>query len=508
MANRSADEARPEGHRSGMAWKAALVVLLLLIAGSLLWMRGGAERTTFPMKEVLTPAGLMENAVPQQCDHTAATEVKRYPRFRSAKPLYGKFFIHSADRKNKPEAGYFFAIDESRGTDSGYDTLYLDANHNVDLTDDKPAESHAPPPIARARTFFDVLKIPGARDDGGEIAVAPLLGNWGTGEPMVSFPAGYMRKGRVWMADRKYEVDLVGCDLASSRYDGAATTVRLYRRESKWGFGWLSIGPLKLYSPAEEMQGTLSTMFPVKNSWFSLTTTANCDSVTVHAYAGDVGVVRVSFGGSTSGNYISSGTLHCDTGTDVYVPMEGAVGPVPSKGELRVPVGNYAPEYLGVSLASFYLAARRRYPEGKRNVYSEADCFLKVRKDAPCILDIDSSAEMAWPGFNESAVLRPGDIVSARPMLSTPTVVVSGVFQKPGFKCLYPTVKVEDSAGKTLTESTLRSIYNWRIPPGFVPRGGNETLRMTVTWDTKGLFGVVTGTKEIVVESTDWRSGE
>lgn len=53
------------------------------------------------------------------------------PRYASKRPMYSVFLL-GPEKKTRLRA----VIDESRGTGSGYDTLYLDANHNLDFTDD------------------------------------------------------------------------------------------------------------------------------------------------------------------------------------------------------------------------------------------------------------------------------------------------------------------------------------------------------------------------------------
>jgi hypothetical protein len=53
------------------------------------------------------------------------------PAYVSRKPLYGHVKLG-----NGKDTKYTFVIDESHGTRSGYDTFYIDANNNQDLTDD------------------------------------------------------------------------------------------------------------------------------------------------------------------------------------------------------------------------------------------------------------------------------------------------------------------------------------------------------------------------------------
>jgi hypothetical protein len=53
------------------------------------------------------------------------------PVYFSKRPLYGEIQLGDSEDKN-----HTVVLDESKGTRSGYDTMYIDANNNEDLTDD------------------------------------------------------------------------------------------------------------------------------------------------------------------------------------------------------------------------------------------------------------------------------------------------------------------------------------------------------------------------------------
>lgn len=53
------------------------------------------------------------------------------PTYLSDRPLYGKLKLGDGE-----DNAHVLVWDESEGTGSGYDTFYIDANNNGDLTDD------------------------------------------------------------------------------------------------------------------------------------------------------------------------------------------------------------------------------------------------------------------------------------------------------------------------------------------------------------------------------------
>ena len=57
--------------------------------------------------------------------------LSKEPEYKSARPLYSA--VELGDAKDR---FITLVVDESKGSGSGYDTLYVDANNNGDLTDD------------------------------------------------------------------------------------------------------------------------------------------------------------------------------------------------------------------------------------------------------------------------------------------------------------------------------------------------------------------------------------
>jgi hypothetical protein len=511
---RSAGEGKQERpKRRFLCRLAATAAILAALASVWVWLSGEARRTEFPLKEVPIPDDVSTAIMYQGLYLEPFAGVKHYPQFKSAKPGFGEFTIADAGSPGQ-EGTYFFAVDESKGTGTGYDTVYLDANGDLDLTDDKPAKSHAPSGRSTGGdTSFDSITIPAAGDNGEDIAVAPRMTGFGDGSHGIRFLPATVRQGRVRIAGRTYTISLTRTDNASSRYDVPRTSLRLYRPDSA-----IRIGKQTLWyiSPPESSEATLRTMYFLHGKWYSFSTTAAGDVITVHPYKGDLGVIRVSHDGNTAGNLIVQGSVMSDSDWLIALPNADPNMGNGAMGETPIPVGDYAPEWIQVRVGQFRLQVQSAH-ESRQGGQDAPAYFLKVRKDKPCMLDLASKADIKWLGRDRIHPFLPGNVVSVSPMLTTgdlliqsvefaPQVTPGGFFRSP--KALQATVKIQDSEGKTLAEGTADFGYNWQIPKDFAPRGGKETLTVTATWDTKELFGVVTGTKEIVVESTDQRGGE
>ena len=88
-----------------------------------------------------------------ECQPVPPEALVAEPQYFSEHPLYGSFQLADSDDNT-----YTIVIDESKGTGSGYDTLYIDANNNEDLTDD-PKLSETPSPHRQSRLEFPLVEI-------------------------------------------------------------------------------------------------------------------------------------------------------------------------------------------------------------------------------------------------------------------------------------------------------------------------------------------------------------
>ena len=313
-----------------------------------------------------------------------------------------------------------------------------------------------------------------------------------------NIPSDAVRQGRIRMAGRTYTATVVRSEDPPSSYDLPSTRVHLMAPELAIRIGGHT---LWVWRDKEDLWGTPSTMFGLRGGWYSVVPTAGGERVSVRRYEGDLGAVMVSYGGRTAGNGIANGSLHNGDGARLILLTRDITDLKGMDERLVVPVGDYAADVMGIVAGPYYLVVTRGDNWSRHDGCTESDHFLKVRKDKPFILSIESSGEIVFSGYKAKSVYRPGDTVSVSCYLATPTIWVRGISTRSGM--LNPKVRILDSKGKVLGEGVSPYKYDWTVPGNFAPRGGREILKVTATWDTRQLFGVVTGTKEIVVESRE-----
>jgi hypothetical protein len=268
--------------RSGR-WKVVIVAFAaaaaVIAVGCAAWIRAESTRTVFPLREVPTPDDYDRVAMMVSCGGPAA-QVKHYPPFRSAKPLCGNWLAGMRGPDGNVTAGYYFAVDESGGTGSGYDTLYIDANGDLDLTDDKPAKGRQSAGMGVKLVCFGSVEVKGAGEKDLGLAVMPRLLMF-PGQPAVDFLPATLRQGQVWIGGREYTVTLARDNPLSAGYDAQHGAVRLQRPYVSIRFGRRTL--LRL-SQQEDIETTLGTIFLAHGARWSLSTTPAVDEITVHPH--------------------------------------------------------------------------------------------------------------------------------------------------------------------------------------------------------------------------------
>jgi len=223
--------------KSCCSWrKTLLLTLLLLLVAVAAWVALSVTRTEFPLAEVPVLTDLRGTPAPSGpeviCCMTPSKVVRKYPRFVSSAPLFGQIDLDSNGSGGAALVTYHFAIDESKGAGTGYDTLYFDTNSNFDLTDDaaRIATDSAP---AGAKVCFDHTTVPWNYGPG--VGQRPLefeprlLLRQPPNYHLLRFQYLSARQGRIRLGRHSCVVTLVRGHGASGRYDENDTWVQALR---------------------------------------------------------------------------------------------------------------------------------------------------------------------------------------------------------------------------------------------------------------------------------------
>jgi len=143
------------------------------------------------------------------------------PIYFSRRPLYGMIELGDSEDKR-----FVLVIDESKGTRSGYDTLYIDANNNEDLADDTKI-------AANIRGDGSMTEFPTATvtvECGGReypYRITPMVYSYG--DTRVRWSAAGYCEGELRFGDKTYKVALFD-DTCNGVFNDAFAVPRGYPR--------------------------------------------------------------------------------------------------------------------------------------------------------------------------------------------------------------------------------------------------------------------------------------
>jgi hypothetical protein len=381
----------------------------------------------------------------------------KYPRFKGSKPLYGFAKFGRDFLKSDSEIKYFFALDAS-GAD-GYDTLYFDVNHDLDLTNDPPLGLNKKPwpkglmmpgEVLEDSRMFEELTVPIDFGPGYGVQPVKLLPTFNAKYPdTIQFVPLTFRVGRIKIAEHEFdailEQEMVG---EKGKLDGHVFILHIMEPGKK--------------EPLESWLGTeLGAFRFVNGKYYTISTTPIGDKLFVKPYTGDLGTLKIGPGPRdikdfTVQGYITSQTSAVPIGIK-EVGKEGSLQPVT---EWQVPVGDYTPG-PGILFLFHYGALSI---EIGHNFHSDCQLYdlrerprkfpIQIRKDKPFVLDLSNKPEILFAYPAKDSVFKPGEEVSVFAVLIDPVldVMIRGLWEKD--KSLDPMVTITDSSGKTVAEGT------------------------------------------------------
>jgi hypothetical protein len=480
----------------------AVGVTALLVASYL-----RVSRTEFSLREVPADrAHANSMTIYFGCTEDRDKNVIRYPRFASEHPLYGYMPLPEAQGARR-----CFALDESKGTGTGYDRLYFDANANLDLTDDSPLAASG----IGATVFFEDVAVPAQYDSptgAKDYRVTPCL----TAQRYIGFFPATVRQGRVRIGGRSYAVTLSRCGL-SGRYDDECQIT--LKSSPRFMFGSLK-GKLLNYVEAEEGSFVPGQMICHQNRWHRLAVTALGDRITVTPWTGKVGAFEVSsaLGPSTAiANLSSSDTIIQTTAPDSVYDFR-----TQEAASVQVPEGDYKLDSILVEVGNYFVTLAANSANKSTYGYWKApgpDYAVPIREHMPFTFALPGKAAFAFGTPDENARLRPGGQMTVRAFLTLPgtNLCVEALQDKTAFAKTGGTVfggmfdmnvAVTGPSGNLLAQGAvpLRDMiykgFMWEIPADYTRAPSEDKLTVTVTCDTGPLFGKLEASRTVIIESS------
>jgi len=432
--------------------RATAVAILLLLSPA-----AGAEESVFALEEVATcdlirqmPAWSPGHAA--TCSQVPDPGVRAYPALKSDKPVYGSAQFGSFFEERNPALLYHFVADESGGPGSGYDRLYVDLDGDKDLSNDAPVSPRKDVPaelllrytnIVGQVLFEDVgIPLPFGSDGLRPLAFTPRLLSIKGGSAMFSFVPATVRRGRIEIEGRRYDVVLGQEQPICGWFDHPETAFCLTPQGQPG---------TKSSSPSF---GVLMTMPRLGETYYHFAATPGGDKLIVRPYEGPLGDFEVG-GGSRfkTADLAVAGSLRS---RDALVHVRGPT--------CRLPAGDYLLHSLTVSHEGLQFTVGPNYHSdgGFRSKLRHVPNYpIRIREGERFALDFSNRPQIVFADPRRDYTAKPGELFGVEAVLADPVLdfVVSNFSYTPS-----------DSRGGSAEQ-----------PKGSIARGRDTILNPRVT---------------------------
>jgi hypothetical protein len=362
------------------------------------------------------------------CKDHPSTMVK-YPRFKSKKPLYGSVHFDGASTESKGRGMYYFVLDESAGTGKGYNRLYLDHNCNLSLKKEKPLKPTKNPldetltgySFLEQEVYFESFKLTFDFVNAGKrtVEIMPRLWIYQGGRSDLSFIATKARKGEIDINGAMYYALLGYENYVGRPFDQAGISFYLIpKKESQRITIWSG--------------GDLKAMYAIGGKYYRFTTTPTGDKLFAHPYKGPLGTFEVGAGGRNVQEIAIQGSLRSEeTSVAVGGELERS-WPKPAR-SCRIPVGDYFPTRLSVTLGRLRISISENYhtdgqPRGKD--FNNRTYGIKIREDKPFVFDLSNKPEVIFASPAKNHRIKLGRELKVKAVLIDPEldIMIRGLY--------------------------------------------------------------------------------
>jgi hypothetical protein len=389
------------------------------------------------------------------CSKQREGAAKTYPAFKSGKPLYGAVHFSGRAAESKSPVRYYFAVDESGGTGKGYDTLYFDRDGDLDLTNDKPLMAIKNPPdgiLRRSSSIekqvcFDNVELTFDFGSAGKcvIEILPLMMIYRGDNQQMSFISTKLRKGEIEIAGAKYDAFLGYSRSIGVPFDQPGTIFFLVPRSDK--------------SPPRWWGGyNLQAIHFIGGKFYRFSATPTGDKLFAQPYEGALGTFEIGAGGRDINGVSMRGSLRSKN-TAVAVGGEIEKGWPKFAEKCQVPVGDYLPSYLRITLGRLSIFISDNYhSDGKPRVGREPKVYeIKIREDKPYVFDFSNKPEVLFASPAKDHRVKLGDELLVKAVLIDPNlnIMIRGLDDTTRKHKLDPKVVIKRANGEIVAEGVM-----------------------------------------------------
>jgi hypothetical protein len=362
-----------------------------------------------------------ERGQASECKDQPLAEVKAYPDFKSAKPIYGT--VRFGAKHEEPDSGllFHFAVDESEGTGTGHDRFYFDLDRDLNLRNDavvlRRTPAGAKPTNARTKedVHYGLLRISFEMGAAGQrlVEIQPRLvvsEYEGKLYNRVSFVRTRYYEGDIKIGSKEFAVTL-GSDFSiSGRMDVSSTA--------------LILEPKDHAQPQARWWGAdrLMAVHKIDGRFFTFSASPIGDELTVRPYDGELGTLTVGPGKRSVEKLAVRGSLQARERA-VAVGDPGGQWSQKAVRDCRLPIGDYLPAYLTFDFGRLRIGVSQNYhSDGKPRDRAERPLVygIQIRKDKPFVLDFANRPDVMFASPAKGLRIKRGEEIQVKAVLVDP----------------------------------------------------------------------------------------
>ncbi len=382
---------------------------------------------------------------------------RRYPEFKSEKPLYGSFTIGGSREEPGIESHYAFVLDESGGTGKRYDLMYIDVNLNNDLTDDSPRRvAKDVPDHARiqsssitAQAIFESVAVRITSQEGKEhqLEMMPRYFAYGAQRTYAALMPAKVRMGTIQIGSKKLDAVLGHSRGVFGAYDHPDTNLFLLPADDS-----------SARSLAQWYGGdTLKALHRMGDTFYRVTTTAGGDKLFVQPYQGPLGVLEIKAGSRDVKAFTVAGSLISqNTAVSLAEELGTRNG---SRDTYRLPVGDYRPMLLNITCDNLHcLTLRNSHADGSLGGRSEIgppDYGIKIREGKPFVIDFSDKPKVIFASPAKGYRVSLGGQLDVKAVLTHPSLDIMFRQIRANNDQLNPKVTIARSDGEVVAEGVM-----------------------------------------------------
>lgn len=395
------------------------------------------------------------------CQLEPQAQVQTYPSFTSDAPVYGSIRVGGTYAEKTSGFEYAFALDESKGTGTGYDRLYMDLNRDGNLANDRPVSAHARPPDGAALDWSWIK---------AQVCFKPVGLSLRYGSGAAERPIEVMPRLMIAEEDRVY-MSFVPTQVRKGSIEIAGQRFKVLLGHTSWIGGWLDQPPTTLHlipdgqrsAPSWWGSDELRALHQIGDTHYCFKASPAGDRLMAQPYQGAWGILQAGAGGRKVQDLGLRGSVRS---RQVAAPV-GELGRrnwTEKARTCRLPVGDYAPSLMTVTLGRLNIKISENYhSDGKARDRGDRPLVypFKVRQERPFTIDFSNKPEVLFASPAQGMRFKPDDEILVKAVLIDPQwdIMIRG---------LTDTSRKQDKEFKTSNGRTLSSRQDLSLDPKVV----------------------------------------